>query len=34
LIVNDFICANLENTDFLRLCEDTEKAWRRIGLGM
>lgn len=34
LILNDFICENLENEDFLQLCEDTEKAWRRIGLGM
>jgi len=34
VIINDFICENLENKDFLLLCEDTEKAWRRIGLGM
>jgi hypothetical protein len=34
LILNDFICENLENSDFLQLCEDTEKAWRRIGFGM
>lgn len=33
-ILNDFICENLENPEFLQLCEDTEKAWRRIGLGM
>ncbi|RFU24707.1 hypothetical protein B7463_g11631, partial [Scytalidium lignicola] len=31
-ILNDFICANLENTDFRKLCEDTELAWRRVGL--
>ena len=34
LILNDFICENLENPEFLQLCSDTEKAWRRIGLGM
>jgi hypothetical protein len=34
LLLNDFICDNLENADFLQLCQDTEKAWRRIGLGM
>jgi hypothetical protein len=34
IILNDFICENLENRDFLQLCEDTGKAWRRIGLGM
>jgi hypothetical protein len=34
LILNDFICENLENPEFLQLCADTEKAWRRIGLGM
>jgi hypothetical protein len=33
LILNDFICENLENSDFLLLCEDTEKAWRTIGFG-
>lgn len=34
IILNDFICENLENRDFLQLCEDTENAWRRIGFGM
>lgn len=34
LILNDFICENLENPEFLQLCADMEKAWRRIGLGM
>jgi hypothetical protein len=34
LLLNNFICENLENKDFLRLCEDTAVAWRRIGLGM
>jgi len=34
LLLNDFICDNLENADFLQLCQDTEKAWRRIGLGL
>ncbi|KAH6679669.1 hypothetical protein B0J14DRAFT_696905 [Halenospora varia] len=34
VLLNDFICDNLENADFLQLCQDTEKAWRRIGLGM
>lgn len=33
-LLNDFICKNLENAEFLQLCQDTEKAWRRIGLGM
>ncbi|KAH7346337.1 hypothetical protein BKA65DRAFT_537026 [Rhexocercosporidium sp. MPI-PUGE-AT-0058] len=34
MMLNDFICQNLENPDFLRLCADTENAWRRLGLGM
>ncbi|PVH78468.1 hypothetical protein DL98DRAFT_248312 [Cadophora sp. DSE1049] len=34
MMLNDFICQNLENADFLQLCADTEVAWRRIGLGM
>ncbi|KAF4637206.1 hypothetical protein G7Y89_g877 [Cudoniella acicularis] len=34
VLINDFICENLDSADFLQLCEDTEKAWRRIGLGM
>lgn len=33
-MLNDFICANLANEDFRKLCEDIEHAWRRIGLGM
>jgi hypothetical protein len=33
-MLSDFICENLENADFLKLCEDTEKSWQRIGLGM
>lgn len=32
-ILNDFICENLENKDFLKLCEDMAVSWRRIGLG-
>ncbi|KAH8816123.1 hypothetical protein F5884DRAFT_209759 [Xylogone sp. PMI_703] len=34
MILNDFICANLEDKDFQKLCEDIEHAWRRVGLGM
>ncbi|KAH8601345.1 hypothetical protein B0O99DRAFT_667754 [Bisporella sp. PMI_857] len=34
ILLNNFICENLDNADFLKLCQDTEKAWRRIGLGM
>jgi hypothetical protein len=34
VLLNNFICDNLENADFLQLVQDTEKAWRRIGLGM
>ncbi|KAG4439684.1 hypothetical protein IFR05_004821 [Cadophora sp. M221] len=34
MMLNEFICQNLENPDFLQLCADTESAWRRIGLGM
>lgn len=33
-MLNDFICENLENPDFLQLCQDAEISWRRIGLGM
>lgn len=33
-LVNDFICENLENPEFLQLCQDTEFSWRRIGLGL
>jgi hypothetical protein len=31
-IINDFICENLDNEDFLKLCEDTGNVWRRVGL--
>jgi hypothetical protein len=34
MMLNEFICENLENSEFLQLCADTEKAWRRIGFGM
>lgn len=34
LLLNDFICENLENNDFLKLCEEMAASWRRIGLGM
>jgi hypothetical protein len=33
-MLNDFICENLDNADFLQLCRDAEFSWRRIGLGM
>lgn len=33
-ILNEFICENLENPEFVQLCEDAEKTWRRMGLGM
>ncbi|CCU83078.1 hypothetical protein BGHDH14_bgh04909 [Blumeria hordei DH14] len=33
-LVNDFICENLGNPEFLQLCQDTEFSWRRIGLGL
>ena len=33
-ILNNFICENLENKDFIQLCEDTMVSWRRIGLGL
>jgi hypothetical protein len=33
-VLNEFICKNLENKDFIQLCQDTEWAWRRVGLGM
>lgn len=32
-MVNDWICNNLENEDFRKLCEDVDNSWRRIGLG-
>lgn len=31
-MLNDFIIKNLENDDFLKLVEDMEASWRRIGL--
>jgi hypothetical protein len=31
-IINDFICENLDNEDFIKLCEDTAEVWQRIGL--
>jgi hypothetical protein len=34
IMLNDYICDNLDNAQFRQLCEDTERAWRRIGLGM
>ena len=34
VMINDYICENLNDPGFLQLCEDTERAWRRIGLGM
>lgn len=33
-IINDFICENLEDENFLRLTEDLGEVWRRIGLGV
>ncbi|RDW85567.1 hypothetical protein BP5796_03892 [Coleophoma crateriformis] len=33
-MLNDFICENLENENFLALCEDTEQAWRKLGLDL
>ena len=32
--LDDFIIANLENPAFTALCEDVEKCWRRIALGL
>lgn len=34
ILLNEFICDNLDNADFLQLCQDAERSWRRIGLGM
>ncbi|TGO62069.1 hypothetical protein BCON_0022g00060 [Botryotinia convoluta] len=31
-MLNDFIIKNLENDDFLKLAEDMDVSWRRIGL--
>ncbi|KAI1006409.1 hypothetical protein K3495_g1815 [Podosphaera aphanis] len=33
-LVNNFICENLDNKDFLQLCEDVELSWQRIGIGL
>lgn len=33
-LLNTFICDNLENPEFLQLCQDTERSWRKIGLGI
>jgi hypothetical protein len=33
-LINDFICENLDNEDFIQLCEDTGNVWRRIVLEM
>lgn len=33
-VINDFIIENLENENFLKLCEDVGEVWRRIGLDM
>ncbi|KAG0645858.1 hypothetical protein D0Z07_7961 [Hyphodiscus hymeniophilus] len=29
-ILNNFICENLENKDFIQLCEDVRVSWRRM----
>jgi hypothetical protein len=34
IMLNDYVCENLDDPGFLQLCEDTQRAWRRIGLGM
>jgi len=31
-MINDYLCKNLENPQFIKLCEDVEHSWRRIGL--
>lgn len=31
--VDTFLCQNLMDDDFLKLCEDVERSWRRVGLG-
>lgn len=30
-LINEFLCKNLENPQFIKLCEDMEHSWRRIG---
>lgn len=32
VMLNNFICENLRDENFLQLCVDMEKAWRRLGL--
>ncbi|RKF55437.1 hypothetical protein OnM2_089030 [Erysiphe neolycopersici] len=32
-LIQDFICDNLENQNFLQLCKDIEFSWQRICLG-
>ncbi|KAL2351301.1 hypothetical protein BJ546DRAFT_353971 [Cryomyces antarcticus] len=32
--IDDLICRNLNDDNFLMLCEDVESCWRRIGLGI
>ncbi|POS85493.1 hypothetical protein EPUL_001989 [Erysiphe pulchra] len=32
-LIQDFICENLENQNFLQLCKDIEFSWQRICLG-
>ena len=32
-VVDDMICEYLEDENFIKLVEDVEKSWRRIGLG-
>ncbi|KAM3082409.1 hypothetical protein ACMFMF_002073 [Clarireedia jacksonii] len=32
-MINDFICQNLENERFLKLANDMEVSWRRLGFG-
>lgn len=34
ILLADFVCDNLDNPEFLQLCQDAERAWCRIGLGM
>lgn len=33
ILLNDFICENLDDPDFLQLLKDTDKAWRKVGFG-
>ncbi|RDL37044.1 uncharacterized protein BP5553_04477 [Venustampulla echinocandica] len=34
ILLADFVCDNLDNPEFLQLCQDAERAWCRIGLGV